>query len=75
MGVPRLRTHVVDETTPRVVGSVESEYLLAHTGRGNRRWDGGELEMPQDARDHRLLGDDGNDGRWCTNPSMVLDTR
>jgi hypothetical protein len=59
--VPRLRTHVVDETTPRVVGSVESEYLLAHTGRGNRRWDGGELEMPQDARDHRLLGDDGND--------------
>src|SRR5215468_12142783 len=51
---------VADETTPRGVGLVERAYLLAHTGRGNRRWDGRQLEMPQDTRDHRLLGDDGN---------------
>src|SRR6266699_4955183 len=57
----RRYAHVADETTPRVVGLVEGRYLLAPTGRGNRRWDGGELEMPQDARDHRLLGDDGHD--------------
>jgi len=56
----RRDAHVADETTPRVVGLVESEYFLAHTGRGNRRWDGRQLEMPQDTRDHRLLGDDGN---------------
>jgi len=31
------------------------------TGRGYGRWDGRQLEMPQDARDHRLLGDDGHD--------------
>src|SRR5437763_16891037 len=53
--------HVADETTPRVVGIVESAYLLAITGRGNRRWDGGQLEMTQKARHDRLLSDGGND--------------
>jgi len=52
---------VADETTPQVVGLVESSYLVAPTGRGNGRWDGGELEMPQDTRHDRFLGDDGND--------------
>jgi hypothetical protein len=50
--IRRCYAHVADETTPRVVGLVEREYLLAPTGRGNRRWDGRQLEMPQDARDH-----------------------
>src|SRR5207253_3824965 len=36
----RRYAHVADETTPRVVGLVEGRYLLAPTGRGNRRWDG-----------------------------------
>jgi hypothetical protein len=36
-------------------------YVLASTGRGHGRGDGRELEMPEDARDHRLLGDDGDD--------------
>src|SRR5215831_17745804 len=40
---------------------VECEYLLATTGRGNGRGHGRQLEMPQDACDHRLLGDDRND--------------
>src|SRR5262249_58407548 len=66
MGVPRLRTHGVVGTTPRVVDLVEGRYLLAPTGRGNGRWDGGELEMPQDTRDHRLLGGDGNDVQRAT---------
>src|SRR5262249_51468296 len=48
-GVPRLSTHIADGT-PRGGGLVEREYLLAHTGRGNGRWDGRELEMPQDTR-------------------------
>ncbi len=45
MGVPRLRTHGADGTTPRVMDLVERDYLLATTGRGHGRWDGGELEM------------------------------
>jgi hypothetical protein len=45
MGVPRLSTHVADGTTPRVMDLVERDYLLATTGRGNGRWDRGELEM------------------------------
>ena len=45
MGVPRLSTHVADGTTPRVMDLVERDSLLATTGRGNGRWDGGELEM------------------------------
>ena len=40
----------------RCVGFVEREAFLASTGRGNRRWDGGQLAMTQDARDDRLLG-------------------
>src|SRR5215472_18843950 len=66
MGVPRLSTHVVLTTTPRVVDLVEGRYLLVPTGRGNRRGEGGELEMPQDTGDHRLLGDDGNDPERAT---------
>ena|SRR5215813_3788218 len=50
--IRRRDAHVADETTPRVVGLVERAYLLAHTGRSHRRWDGRQLEMPQDARDH-----------------------
>src|SRR5207253_11456821 len=65
-GVRSLCTPVTDGTTPRVVGFGESACLLATTGRGKRRGDGGELEMPQDARDHRLLGDDGNDVQGAT---------
>jgi hypothetical protein len=59
--IHRRRAHVADGITPRVVGLGESEYLLATTGRGNGRWNGRHLEMTQDARDHRLLGDGGND--------------
>src|SRR5262249_30837823 len=62
----RCYAHGADETTPRVVDLVERAYLLAHTGWGNRRGDGGQLEMPQDTRDHRLLGDDGNDVQRAT---------
>jgi len=57
----RRYVHVADETTRHVVGFVESEYLLATTGRGNRRWDGRQLEMTQDARHDRILSDGGND--------------
>jgi hypothetical protein len=42
---------------------VEHGECLATTGRGNGRGNGGQLEMPQDTRDHRLLGDDGNDAQ------------
>lgn len=57
----RRYAHVADETRSRVVGLVESEYFLATTGRGNRRWDGRQLEMTQNARHDRLLSDGGND--------------
>src|SRR5207245_1019724 len=40
-----LITHVVDGTTPRSVHIAEHGECLAITGRGNGRWDGGELEM------------------------------
>src|SRR5207302_979468 len=63
MGVPRFSTYVVDGTTPRGVDLVEHGACLATTGRGNGRGNGGQLEMPQDTRDHRLLGDDGNDAQ------------
>jgi len=60
-GRHRLSMHVADGTTPRGVGLVESTYLLATTGRGKGRGNGRELGMTEDTRDHRLLGDDGND--------------
>src|SRR5437870_10894810 len=63
MGGPRFSTPVVDGTTPRGVDLVEHGACLATTGRGNGRGNGGQLEMPQDTRDHRLLGDDGNDAQ------------
>ena len=60
MGVPRLSAPVADGTTPRGVDLVECEEFLATTGQGNRRRNRRQLEVPQDTRDHRLLGDDGN---------------
>ena len=36
----------------RGVGLVERDYLWATAGGCNGRWDGRELEMPQDTRDH-----------------------
>ena len=60
--------HVADEITLRVVGFVASASLLATTGRCHGRWNGRELEMTQDAPDHRLLGDGGNDPE-CTTPA------
>ena len=44
-------------------GLVKSQDFLATTGRGNGRWDGRQLKMTQDARDHRLMSDDGNDAQ------------
>ncbi len=45
------------------VGLVESEYLLATTGRGNGRWNGRQLKVTQDASNHRFMGDGGNDAQ------------
>ena len=45
------------------VGLVKYEELLATTDRGNGRWNGGQLEVAQDAGNHRLLGDGGNDAQ------------
>jgi hypothetical protein len=53
--------HVASETTRPVVGFVQSAAFLATTGRGNGRRDGRQLEMTQETRDDRLLGDGGND--------------
>jgi hypothetical protein len=52
--------HLADATKPPGRGLGERVYLLATTGRCDGRGNRGELEMPQDTRDHRLLGDDGN---------------
>src|SRR5262249_29224059 len=43
------------------VGVVDHKDLLAEAGRGNGRWDGGQLKVVQDAGNHRLLGDGRND--------------
>ena len=53
--------HVTARTPPRGVSLGERVYLVATTGRGNGRRDRCELEMPEDARDYCLLGEDGND--------------
>lgn len=54
--------HVVPEPTGDGVGlSDPVERFLARTGGSNGGWDGRKLEMTQDARDHRFLGDGGND--------------
>ena len=59
---PRTAHTSPSEATRDVVGLGDPvERFLAQTGRCNRRWDGGQLEMTQDARDHRLLGDCGHD--------------
>src|SRR5436853_4405299 len=61
--------HVAYETTRDVVrlgGSVER--CLRRTGRSNGRWNGGQLDMTQDTRDHRFLGHGGNDAE-CTAPA------
>ena len=53
--------HIAHETTRDVVGRGNlNERVLARTGRCNRRWDGGKLEMMQDAPDDRLLSHGGN---------------
>ena len=57
----RCYAHVAVATTPRVVDFIEYEAFLATTGWGHGRWDGRELEMPEDTRHDRLLSDDGND--------------
>ena len=57
----RFSTDIADGTTPRGVDLVEYEEFLATPGRGKRRRNRCQLEMPQDTRDHRLLGDDGNE--------------
>src|SRR5215813_2719545 len=57
----RCYAHVAVATTPRVVDLIEYEAFLATTGWGHGRWDGHELEMPEDTRHDRLLSDDGND--------------
>src|SRR5262245_52984139 len=48
------------------VGFVERTYLLAKAGRGNGRWNGGQLEVTQDAGHHRLLGDSSDDASCAT---------
>ena len=56
-------------TSPRGhagMGLGKREELLATTGRGDGRWDGRQLKVTQDARDHRLLGAGGNDGQRAT---------
>ena len=54
-------THVASEPPRHGVSLGEHVCLLASTGRGNGRWDRRELEMPQDPRDHGLLGDDSHE--------------
>jgi hypothetical protein len=39
------------------VGVVEGTSLLAQAGRGDGRWNGGPLEVAQDAGNHRFLGE------------------
>ena len=61
--------HVAPETTRDVVGLGDPvERCLARTGRGSGRWNGGQLEMTQDTRDHRFPGQGGNDAE-CTAPT------
>ena len=45
------------------VDLVKCAALWATTGQGNRRWNGGQLEVAQEAGQHRLLGDGGNDAQ------------
>ena len=53
----RRYTHVAPETTRDVRDMRRpTKRFLASTGGGNGRWDGGQLVMTQEARDHRLLG-------------------
>ena len=40
--------------------------VLGDNGQGNGRWHGGQLEVTQEARDHRFLGDGGNDPQGAT---------
>jgi hypothetical protein len=53
---PRLRDHA----QLRGLGDPVERFLATAGGR-NGGWDGGELEMPQDAGDRRLVGGSGND--------------
>jgi len=58
---PALHTRHSEATRDVVSLNDPVERFLAQMGRCNGRWDGGWLEMTQDAPDHRLLGDCGND--------------
>ena len=44
----------------------EGKNLLTKASRGDGRWDGRQLEMAQDAGDHFLLSDRGNDAQGPT---------
>ena len=53
---------VAYEITRDVVGLGDPiECFLANMGRRDRGWDGRKLQMTQDTRDHRLLGNGCND--------------
>jgi hypothetical protein len=54
--------YVTPETTRDVMGLGDPvARCLAHMGMCNERGDGGQLEMTQEVRKHRLLGNGGND--------------
>jgi hypothetical protein len=57
----RCGAHVAYGTAPQVVSLGESEVFLATTGRGNGRWNGGQLKVAQDAGNHRFPGNSSND--------------
>ena len=60
-------TPVAHEATRDGVGLGHPvERFLARTGRCNGRWDGRQLAMTQDARDHRLVGNSSNDPQRAT---------
>ena len=60
-------TPVAHEATRDGVGLGHPvERFLARTDRCNGRWDGRQLAMMQDARDHRLVGNSGNDPQRAT---------
>ena len=48
------------------VGLVKRAERLATTGRGHGRWNGGQMEVAQDAGQHRLLSDGSKDAQGAT---------
>src|SRR5262249_48232119 len=60
-------THVASETPRYGVGLGDPiKRFLARTGGCNRGWDGGKLEMTQDARDVLTPGSGASDGLFVT---------